>query len=344
MSEEGVSKKMRRADYKTILYAHKGCNDGHVAAALCVLGLLKDGQPESSIQLQFVSAGLRDIKIPSRGSEVTFESGVISPVRRAIFVDLCPTDQHAQALEEYFDTILVYDHHRSAKDFVAQKTAHPKWQFNFGMHFCGSHLLFDELLHNGDEPIQIGDSEIDMEAIGRVVQRTDEYDTWKAPTTHTFKFSIASNLIWGQCTVRGQRTTIPQLLEFIRRICTVSDAEVDALATPLWNALRFEWQTTARHLLQLPTKSGQSIEAVVWFGDGATNPSIGCHMMLEEDPAHSVCICVFRRIEDGKIVWNASLRSRGIDLTAELDWARGHANACGGILPDALVEKLLEPR
>ena len=79
----------------------------------------------------------------------------------------------------------------------------------------------------------------------------------------------------------------------------------------------------------------------MWFGDGATNPSIGCHMMLEEDPAHSVCICIFRHIEDGKMVYNASLRSRGIDLVAELDWARGHANACGGILPDPLVEELL---
>lgn len=344
MSQEGSSKKIRMSPIHTTVFAHKACNDGHLAAALCVRGLMKNGHGEASIEIQFVSAGLNNIKIPSRANEVHFDSGDISIIRHAIFVDLCPTSQQVDALEAYYDKISVFDHHLSSKEFIEGKKEHPKWTVHFDMGFCGSKLVFDYFFWDEHAQISVGGAMVDMESMKRVVKLTDEYDTWKSPTESTFKFSIAATLIWSMCTARASRTTVPQLIDYLREICERKMDEIESFVDPIWSAYLFEWGATSLHDMSLPTKSGGTLKTMVWIGDSITNQSIGCHMMLEKNPNFKVCMCVFRRIEGNKVVYNASLRSRDVDLISELDWVRGHANACGGILPDNLVEKLHETR
>lgn len=344
MSQGGESKKIRLPSIKTTVFAHKGCNDGHLAAALCVRGLMKNGHSTASIEIQFVGASLREIKIPARANEVRFDSGDIDIIHHAIFVDLCPTPQHADALENYYEKISVFDHHLSAREFLENKKTDPKWSVHFDMGFCGSKLVFDYFFWDEHTQISVGDAMVDVKAIRHVVELTDAYDTWKSPTESTFKFCIAANLIWAACTARGVKTTIPQLIDYLHLICGRKMDEIENLATPIWDAHIFEWEKTSLHVMDLPRKSGGTLKTMVWIGDSITNQSIGCHMMLEKNPDFKVCMCLFRRIEGDKVVYNASLRSRDVDLISELDWVRGHANACGGILPDTLVNDLYQSR
>ena len=331
---------MRKPTVYTTVYAHKGCNDGHLAAALCVEGLIKNGLPRSVIALQFVSASLREMKIPIRDDVVQFASGDIQNSYHAIFVDLSPTQDHVPALEAFYDKITVFDHHASSQSFLESKVLERKWVVHHDMKNCGSHLVFHYFFGDIENSIEFTGGDFAAERVRHVVEMTDKYDTWKSPTPDVFKFSIASSLLWTQCTQLRTKTTVDQLLNYLARLCLPETAEIDALTGPVWNALDFELRTTFKFEVQLPTANGDKINALCWFGDSISNPSILCHLMLEQRPEYEVCVCLFRRIEAGKVVYSASLRSRTLDIPLHLSWARGHANACGGILPDSILPQV----
>lgn len=329
------AKRIRCQTVVTTVYAHKGCNDGHVAAALYVLGLLHSKHPVENIKLQFLSASLSHFDIP-----VQLGTGDEMYVRHAVFVDLSPTAEHAERLEAFFDQISVFDHHLSSAPFLETKRQNPKWFVDHTMEKCGSSIVFDHFFGHADE-IAVGDVCIPVRLAKDIVIITDLYDTWKSPTPKVLMFVTAMNSVWSQCTKPRTSTTVDQLLEFFRRVCSLTQETVDEMTREWWASIKFEAKIASKFTVELPTSDGGELRAITWFGDAASNPSIVAQMVLDKYPDYEVAMCLFRRNENGSIVYQASLRSRTLDIPSKLDWARGHAQACGGMLPRSVVETFI---
>lgn len=332
---EESAKRVRPQKTVTTVYAHKGCNDGHLAAALYVLGLLATGHSIENIELRFLSAGMSNFEIPARS-----DSDDETCVWHAVFVDLSPTTEHDKKLEAYYDHISVFDHHLSSADFLETKRLHLQWFVMHTMEKCGSSIVFDHFFKHVDE-IAVGDEHISADLAKAVVDATDAYDTWKSPTPEVFKFVTAMNSVWSQCTQPRTSTTIDQLLEFFRRVCSLTPETVEAMTGEWWASIKFEAKIATKFVVELPTADGEKLRAITWFGDAVTNPSIVAHMILDTHLDYEVAMCLFRKNENGSIVYQASLRSRTLNIPSKLNWARGHAQACGGMLPNDVLNTFI---
>ena len=316
----------------TTVYGHKGCNDGHLAAALYVLGLLFANHEIENIEIRFLTASMVGFEVPVRA-----EHDEDGHVRHAVFVDLSPTVEHEKQLEAYYDQISVFDHHISSAAFLQSKSSHPKWFVQHSLTCCGSSMVFDHFFRF-EKYIDVCGADVPISEVQSVVERTDAYDTWKSPTPEIFRFATATRVVWSQCTQPRVPTTVEQLLSYFKRICALHPNEIEDMTHEWWAAIQFEYKVASKFVVELPTTTGEKLRALTWFGDAVTNQSIVAHMILNTHQDFEVAMCLFRKNENGGIVYQASLRSRSIDITSKLDWARGHAQACGGMLPKNVVQ------
>ncbi|MGE0525437.1 MAG: hypothetical protein AB7P49_00130 [Bdellovibrionales bacterium] len=323
------------------VFGHKGCNDGHMAVALCVFQLPNLYGKDAIITVTFLNADLSDWKLGDSLGKLPEDTKHVKVERRAIFIDISPTKEHYDVLNSRYDHISVFDHHLSSAEFLRSLSKLEKWNVVHSLDHCATWLVFDSLFHPDDRDMKFAAGTVSIAKARIVVTLTDQYDVWSNPTPFTFLFSIACSIKWKEVTQPRMRTTVPQLMDFLYAVCLMDEMEVVSLSKPMWRASVFEYRTTFRFILELPTVSGKPIPVITWFGDRITNPSIGCYVLMKETTGYLVSMCLFRNERNGKVVFRASLRSQQLNLIENLDWVKGHANSCSGILPDPIVEKML---
>lgn len=282
----------------TTIFYHRGCCDGHAALGLLLRAL--GGEPT----LYSVPANLSNFPDLPDGKGTAY------------FVDCCPTEPMIEVLERAFFNIHILDHHLSSQAFCAAVAERPGWTVHHAMDRCATQIVRDVYA---------------LEGVDTLVDMTAKFDLWTDPSNDTFRWMLAASALWERIT--GRSTTTPALARaYIDELASKSVADMNAGGERDMEMVYHEYNAASVHELQL----GEASEA--WDGralvlvlDSVSQPSILLHWLLRDHAEFKVAIGVWRKkFADS---FSCSLRSvDGFDITAHVPWARGHAQAAGGMI------------
>ncbi len=290
-------------DARRVVYFHRGCTDGHVAAALFVAHA-----DHADFDVCAAYPSLAGFVCPPPGST-------------AVFVDLCPDAAVAAELRRRRVRVHVYDHHLSSRD-VCAGAAFERAQHH--MNLCGAQVV-DTFFPRAPGPA--------YEATTRKLAAVAAYDLWLDPDDDAFRFQEGVRVLWARATTRGAPTTADQCRAFLAAFAAAPYADIVALGAPALAEIEAEYRACAPHVLRLAPPGAPG----AWDGTARavalgprSNVSVLLHWLLRDHP-EEVAAGVWPAADGPARV---SLRSRALCLPDALPWARGHAHACGGVLPN----------
>lgn len=315
-----------QSDSGAVVYFHCNCADGRVAASLLVAHLLRTGAP--NLQVHSASASMSNFKYPPADTSVIY------------FVDLCPRIDMVARLEACARRLVVLDHHLSARATAAYVAARPKWTVHLHMDLCGA---------------QVVDRVFPRVPGGRLAGLDDalayvaDYDLWRRPDEDVFRFHAGLGALWHECTIRGVPTDVGNCVHFIASLAETPCAEIAARGAPLHAAVVADYKRRAPFVVHLapPTPAWDGVAVGVELASGC-NPTLLCHWLLRDFPGAEVAVGLWPPGgRDDPAPRRVSMRSRTICLpksaetpAGHLEWAFGHAHACGGALPPSALETI----
>lgn len=285
------------------VFTHKFCNDGAAAAGLLCRALDRTG-----IVLRMVSANMEDMP------ELQLDMGT------AYFVDCCPTEGLIARVEAAFSEIYVYDHHISSRA-LCEKLNGAKWHVVHDLERCATEIVRDEY--------KITDADL-------LVEMTAKYDRWTDPSDRVFQWMLAANRMLHDLIVQ-HRITADLLVRYVNAIIAKTCEDMLAQGKDDMEDVRNCYEYARPGVLEYGARDGWDGRALVLFCDDAAQPSILLHWLLRDHPEFEVAIGVWRKKFESE--YRCSVRSRTIDVTEHLPWARGHANAAGGKIDRATLNR-----
>lgn len=310
-------------DGGTTVYFHWNCNDGHVALGLLVAHLLQ--QRTRGLRVQSVTASMRRFVYPPAGTDTAY------------FVDLCPRPDMVARLEECAQRIVVLDHHISARDTAARAEGRPQWTFHLHMDACGAQIVERVFPRARDGWLS---------SIDRALEYVADYDLWRRADDDVFCFKTGLELMWFGCTMQNTPTTPGECAAFMTALAATPCSDIVAAGRPKHDAAIRDYAARKPFAIRLapPTAAWDGVAVGVEL-DSASNPSLLCHWLLRDFPDAEVAVGLYPARDGERRV---SLRSRTLCLPRSagspegcLEWAFGHARACGGVLPPGAVETIL---
>ena len=310
---------MSSVEGNTVVYFHRGCADGRVAAALLAAHLGPDARVQSA------SASMSGFEYPPAGTDTAF------------FVDLCPTEDMLPRLAQCAREVVILDHHLSSRDLCARLAGRPGFRVHHHMDLCGAQVVdthYPRAAHpRAAHPRAAGPAHARVSA---AIAAVATYDLWLDPSDDVFRFKAGVDLLWARATVDGAPTTAAQCRAFLAALAETPHAEVVALGAPALAAVEAEYRACTPFPARFAPAAGWDGGARALAVRAQSNASILGHWLLRDYPEEVAVLLWPAR--DG--VQRASLRSRTLCIPDALPWARGHAHACAGRLPADVAERL----
>src|SRR3989338_3760480 len=178
----------------TVIYFHRGCTDGRVAAALLVAHLRAHGV--RGLHVQAACATMARFAYPPADTDAIY------------FVDLCPTEAMVPQLERCAARLVVLDHHLSAAPTCAALAARPRWTVHHHMDPCGAQVVDAHCPRARPGMFAPLDTALALVAA---------YDLWRDPDDRVFRFQAGADVLWARATLRGP-TTPDECVFFLRAL------------------------------------------------------------------------------------------------------------------------------
>src|SRR3989338_7593984 len=189
----------------TVIYFHRGCTDGRVAAALLVAHLRAHGV--RGLHVQAACATMARFAYPPADTDAIY------------FVDLCPTEAMVPQLERCAARLVVLDHHLSAAPTCAALAARPRWSVRHHRVLGGAQV--DDAHYPRARPGMFAPLDTALALVAA-------YDLWRDPDDRVFRFQAGADVLWARATLRGP-TTPDECVFFLRALADPPAADVAAL-------------------------------------------------------------------------------------------------------------------
>lgn len=296
---------------KSVIYFHRGCNDGRLAASLLVRSLVAGGQPD--IELRSLSPAMREFGDRACAAD------------RAFFVDLFPPEELVETLENMYLSVTVVDHHATPAALRERLRGRARWDVTLDAGLCAAALVAKQF------PCP------DVAKFARALRMADKYDRWIEPSDRVFAWMFASQILWDG--LGPERTDVARCLAYTDALAAATKESMRALGLPVFGPLKTMFRLQRPIVLRLADPAPEwDGTAIAMVRNDALNPSIACHWMLQAHPGAEVALMIHVTQESGQTAYRASVRSRTLDTTRFVPGARGHPCASGCELTQAQMD------
>lgn len=298
-------------DNTSVIYFHRGCNDGRLAASLLARFITRT--TSDTIELRSLTPSMHD----------WMEQACVA--RRAYFVDLFPEEVLVATLEAKYEHIVVVDHHATPQELAARLQNSTQWTVHLDPSACGAALVARLF------PLA------DAARWTLAVEMADKYDRWLEPTDDVFAWMFASQRLWND--LGPEKTDLARCLRYTDALADATQESMRALGAPVFGPLNTMYRLQRPFAIRLadPTPEWDGM-AIAMVRNDLLNPSIACHWMLQANPRAEVALMISIDARKADRVYVASVRSRTLDTTKHVPGAKGHPCASGCVLTQAQMD------
>jgi hypothetical protein len=298
-------------DNTSVIYFHRGCNDGQLAAAL--LARFLHETTSSRIELRSLAPSMTP----------WFEQACVA--RRAYFIDLFPNKALVEILECKYEHIVAINHYATFADLAARLRDSPKWTVHHDTSACAAALVARLF------PLP------DVARWALALEMVDKYDRRLEPTDDVFAWMFASQLIWNGLGL--EKTDLARCLRYTDALADATLETMRALGAPVFGPLKTMYRLQRPFTLRLadPTSEWDGM-AIAMVRNNLLNPSIACHWMLQANPQAEVAPLISVENRGSGPLYVASVRSHTLDTTKHVPSAKGYPCASGCVLTQAQMD------